>query len=214
MNCFYHSQKEGQYVCSKCGRTICFDCMDKHNDKVICKFCLNEVSNDNHSTSGFSTFCFSFFPGAGQMYLGLMNRGISIMALFFGFIFLITIFENVLFAFGIVIIVFYSFFDTFQLAKRIRCGEIIDNNNTLDSIMAKINQKHIAIGLIILGSMIMLNDVIKKLRFLNWILYDRIRNFIFPILLIIIGVVMIMRIKQNSEEIITETKKIDLNKNE
>ena len=33
--------------------------------------------------NGFWTFCFSLLPGAGEMYLGFMKMGISLMAIFF-----------------------------------------------------------------------------------------------------------------------------------
>ena len=33
---------------------------------------------------GFWTFCFSLIPGAGEMYLGFMKRGVSMMCLFLG----------------------------------------------------------------------------------------------------------------------------------
>ena len=31
----------------------------------------------------FFTFCFSLFPGAGEMYMGFMKAGVSLMLLFF-----------------------------------------------------------------------------------------------------------------------------------
>ena len=36
--------------------------------------------------NGFFTFCFSLMPGAGEMYLGFMKMGVSLMGLFFGII--------------------------------------------------------------------------------------------------------------------------------
>ena len=38
--------------------------------------------------SGFLTFCFSLIPGAGEMYMGFMKQGLSIMAAFWLMIFL------------------------------------------------------------------------------------------------------------------------------
>lgn len=38
--------------------------------------------------NGFFTFIFSFMPGAVEMYMGFMKSGLSIMALFFGSIFI------------------------------------------------------------------------------------------------------------------------------
>jgi hypothetical protein len=54
-------------------------------------------------------------PGAGQMYMGFMKRGLSLMAGFFLTIFLTYWLELNLFAFAIVIVWFYAFFDTFNL---------------------------------------------------------------------------------------------------
>jgi hypothetical protein len=65
--------------------------------------------------SGFLTFCFAFIPGAGQMYMGFMKRGISLMSSF-----ILLIFAAVWMHFGplllaLPVIWFYAFFDTFNL---------------------------------------------------------------------------------------------------
>ena len=36
--------------------------------------------------SGFLTFLFSWIPGAGEMYMGFMKMGVSLMGLFWGII--------------------------------------------------------------------------------------------------------------------------------
>ena len=36
--------------------------------------------------SGFLTFCFACLPGVGEMYLGYMKRGLSVMIAFWGLI--------------------------------------------------------------------------------------------------------------------------------
>jgi hypothetical protein len=65
--------------------------------------------------NSFLTFCFSFMPGAGQMYMGFMKRGISLMASFL--IIILTAmwlrFNSILLA--LPVIWFYAFFDTFNL---------------------------------------------------------------------------------------------------
>lgn len=43
--------------------------------------------------SGFLTFCFSLMPGAGEMYMGFMKQGVSIMAFFWLLIFFGGIFQ-------------------------------------------------------------------------------------------------------------------------
>ena len=66
--------------------------------------------------SGFLTFCFSFLPGAGEMYLGFMKMGISLMSLFCG-----VMAVSMLLNLGIIMLVdvviwFYSFFHVHNLA--------------------------------------------------------------------------------------------------
>lgn len=63
----------------------------------------------------FWTFCFSFIPGAGEMYMGFMKMGTSLMALAGGIIFLgVTLDMEVLILLD-VIVWFYSFFHVHNL---------------------------------------------------------------------------------------------------
>lgn len=65
--------------------------------------------------SGFWTFLFSWIPGAGEMYMGFMRMGVSLMGLFWGIIAL-SIFTNTGFLmFADVIVWFYSFFHAHNL---------------------------------------------------------------------------------------------------
>ncbi len=65
--------------------------------------------------NNFFTFIFSLIPGAGQMYMGFMKRGLSLMSVFFLIIFS-TIWQNIGPLFFIALIAwFYSFFDTHNL---------------------------------------------------------------------------------------------------
>lgn len=62
----------------------------------------------------FLTFCCSLFPGAGEMYLGFLKQGISIMCLFF----LLFSVGSILFPPSVTfcaVIWFYSFFHTHNL---------------------------------------------------------------------------------------------------
>lgn len=65
--------------------------------------------------SNFLTFCFSLLPGAGQMYMGFMKRGSSLMAYFFLTIFLSSWLGLGPLMFLMPIIWFYAFFDTHNL---------------------------------------------------------------------------------------------------
>ena len=65
--------------------------------------------------SSFLTFWFSLLPGAGQMYMGFMKRGVCLMSAFFLLIF-ISAFLNI----GAIMLImpilwFYAFFDTHNL---------------------------------------------------------------------------------------------------
>lgn len=62
--------------------------------------------------SKFLTFMCSLIPGAGQMYFGLYKKGISIMSLFCGIIFLATTLYLPSLTVILPIIYFYSFFES------------------------------------------------------------------------------------------------------
>ena len=65
--------------------------------------------------SGFWTFIFSLFPGAGEMYMGFLKQGASLMILFWG-IFALTAGFNLSFLMFLLPVVWcYSFFHTHSL---------------------------------------------------------------------------------------------------
>lgn len=68
--------------------------------------------------SGFLTFCFAFWPGAGHMYQGYMKRGISWMGAFILCATLISTFGTVLFSMLALLVWCAAFFDTFHVASR------------------------------------------------------------------------------------------------
>lgn len=64
----------------------------------------------------FLTFCCSCLPGAGEMYMGFMKTGVSLMALFFGSIFAATMLNIGPLMFITAIIWFFGFFHANHLA--------------------------------------------------------------------------------------------------
>lgn len=58
------------------------------------------------------------FPGAGQMYLGLQKRGLQLMVIFLGSIYILDLLNLSLFLFLIPVIWFYSFFDALQQVSK------------------------------------------------------------------------------------------------
>ena len=62
--------------------------------------------------NGFLAFCFAFIPGGGQMYLGMMKKGLLLMGLFSAISFaMMTLYLDFLGCL-LPVIWFYSFFDT------------------------------------------------------------------------------------------------------
>ncbi len=70
--------------------------------------------------NSFLTFCFAFIPGAGQMYLGFIKRGVSFMAAFFLMIAISGNFRINAVMWLLPIIFFVAFFDTFNLARKLK----------------------------------------------------------------------------------------------
>ncbi|WP_376768982.1 multi-tm2 domain protein [Paenibacillus xylanilyticus] len=60
----------------------------------------------------------SAFPGAGHLYLGLQKRGMQLMFLFLGSIYVLDLLHLSVFLFMIPLIWFYSFFDGLQCSSR------------------------------------------------------------------------------------------------
>ena len=67
----------------------------------------------------FFTFCFSFIPGAGQMYQAYMKRGVSLMSLFAVFCAITFSTSMPIFAIPLPIIYAYSFFDTYNIRNKL-----------------------------------------------------------------------------------------------
>ena len=61
------------------------------------------------------TFLFAMFPGAGQMYLGYMKRGVYLMTAFWLIVVLMGFLGMSFLAFFLPVIWFYAFFDTLNL---------------------------------------------------------------------------------------------------
>lgn len=122
--------------------------------------------------NGFLTFCFSFIPGAGQMYQGYMKRGLSIMLLFGIFTGITGVAGTPILAIPIPIIFAYSFFDTFNI--RNRTGEqnqikddYVWNDFSDKDIFKGIKEKKInnflGVVLIVIGIYILLDSVLSNI---------------------------------------------------
>ena len=71
--------------------------------------------------NGFLTFIFACIPGAGQMYYGYMQRGLSIAMMLILCVMAATVINPLLFL--CLVIWMYSFFDTYDLIRHMAAGE-------------------------------------------------------------------------------------------
>lgn len=144
----------------------------------------------------FWTFAFACVPGAGQMYLTYMKRGLSLMTLFFGIgtIIALTRMEELLFIAPIIWA--YSFFDTFNIrnASVEELEEMPDkfilNLDDSDYVKKFWSKRHFGIGfmLVVIGTYIMLiNTGILPLVITQWV-QRYFPTFVITIILIAVGV--------------------------
>lgn len=133
--------------------------------------------------NGFLTFIFSLLPGAGEMYMGFMKQGVSLMAMFFAVIFLTSWMRaDVLMCAGIVIWC-YSFFHVHNLrALPDEQFQAVEDKFLLPFNDADINfnfsnnkvQKAGAVALILIGASLVWNyllDLIDWSILPEWLYY-------------------------------------------
>lgn len=65
----------------------------------------------------FLVFCCAFVPGAGQMYLGMMKKGLALTSLFWGLIAVSVMLRLGVLSLFLPVVWFYAFFDTFNSAR-------------------------------------------------------------------------------------------------
>ena len=127
--------------------------------------------------NGFLTFIFACIPGAGQMYYGYMQRGLSIAMMLILCMMAATVIQPLLFL--CLVIWMYSFFDTYDLIRHMAAGEpkedsllVLGNYEELKKLVPQHNRL-IGWGLIGFGV---------------WALYDLlIGNWVYKILTNVLG---------------------------
>lgn len=110
--------------------------------------------------SKFWTFCFSFMPGAVEMYMGCMKMGTSIMGAFIASLFLTALFDCGPLLFASALIWFYGFFHARNMAamtqeelNQVEDEYLFDFTDSKAGSLKNIliNQRIIAYGLIGIG---------------------------------------------------------------
>ncbi len=127
--------------------------------------------------NGFLTFIFACIPGAGQMYYGYMQRGLSLITMFIG-CFIVGAIINPLAALAIIVWM-YSFFDTYDLVRHLAAGDPKEDGLLLvgnfDDVKKLIPQHTKLVGWGLIG-------------FGVWALYDLlIGNWVYKILTNVLG---------------------------
>lgn len=170
--------------------------------------------------SKFLTFCCALIPGAGQMYHGLLKRGLSMMLLFWGIIAVSVLLYIPVINFALPIVWFYSFFDAvnrintpideLRLIKDEYAFNIdIPKNNTFASL---IKRRHLWIGwgLALVGVYSVLKVIADRLfqygYYMDDQMYYMIRQILnslpallVPIICIFIGIKLLSTTTQKKE---------------
>ncbi|MFA9375189.1 MAG: hypothetical protein ACERKZ_00400 [Lachnotalea sp.] len=166
---------------------------------------------------GFWTFIFSFIPGAGEMHMGFMKQGISIMVVFWMCIGLASFLNMGPLLYGLPLLWFYSFFNVHNLRSlteeefysiedeyAFRLDEVISNKRDF----VKKHRYIIAIGLILVGCSILWDNSYRLLadilpNYFSDIIYrigDMVPQLVWGFVIIGIGVSMVRGKKKELED--------------
>jgi len=157
MTCKTHPEQKAADTCSHCGNWLCDECVVNTQGKKFCRPCLAVLANEPppEDCAGRAPapppagdgrilwgllFLFSFLPGANYMYMGLLKRGLATMSCFFLLIFMVSSTNmplQLMLIFAIPVVAIASFFDGFNLRRRINAGEEVrdDIGDSLNGIL-------------------------------------------------------------------------------
>ncbi|MGD9678690.1 MAG: hypothetical protein AB7V16_10150 [Vulcanibacillus sp.] len=144
------------------------------------------------------TFFLSFVPGTGHLYLGLMNRGLQFLLLFFGAMFISNLLVSELFEFLLPVIWIYCLFDALQQYNKIQeTNEVID---TPIIELTKFIKSNVLIGWALIAFGVFLFIEKFFLQNYGWLYSATFRTVLFAVMLIIIGIYLLMgrKIKKSS----------------
>ena len=176
--------------------------------------------------NGFLTFLFSLVPGAGEMYMGFMKQGVTLMGAFFLLIFLASWLNLGPLLVALPVLWCYSFFHVHNL-KNLPDEEFyaieddflfhVDRVLPKDFNMSKNSRKLLSLILIIVGAVILWNNLIYLIRWLlpdylmdwYWAFMNRVPQLVVAVLLIAGGVWLIRGKRRELEKEEQEEKESD-----
>jgi len=207
VRCSVHIDREAVNTCSLCGDSLCQECLVQLVDKSYCRKCLQQKISEpvnpvilsaaeevslveaGEKKSRLWAFVFSLVPGVGYLYLGLMNRGLQTMVLFFGAIFVASFigFGEIM-ALIVPVVMFYSIFDTQQLVKSINAGDRPEDKQFFDIKQIPYTHNWIGWGLIVIGIL----ALIRHVPFF-WSFWPTFNRLLPPVMIIGIGILILYR---------------------
>lgn len=156
--------------------------------------------------SRFLTFLFGMIPGAGQMYLGYMKRGVSLMGAFALIITVAAFFNLPFLTFLLPVIWFYAFFDALNLRSLTfdtRCIQDdflfhLDDLRSWD-VVGFARRRHLLVGILCIfaGIYIILQNIISPIfvrLFDSWVIYNIIQTLptlVLAVVIILLGLRLI-----------------------
>lgn len=175
--CHLHTDRAPSGLCHACGKPACADCLVELDGATYCKPCLRaRMQAPRRTHSGFVRLVLSVVPGAGHMYLGLMNRGLQLMTLTFGIATLLNLLSSDVWAMLLATSVFYSVFDCREASLRLKQGQEVPDSplvawNTLSS------SRLVAYALILVGVLGIYKVMVRELG--SWLALNSIAFFRF-----------------------------------
>ena len=177
--------------------------------------------------NGFWMFIFSFVPGCGEMYLGFMKMGLSLMVVFFGLFALATWLNLSVLIFAAAVVWFYSFFHARNMAAMSDQEILETEDDYLFHIPEDLAERELkgkyrkwaAILLIIFGVILLYQNVMYLIgevfyeqipyevySFFTQILGERVPQIVVAVLIILLGVKLISGKKKELSELGEETE--------
>lgn len=211
MKCKYHKESEAKFICDKCKQPICEECSVDVNGNKICSSCIQKsvfVDKAQYHKGGFfesfAFFCFAVVPGAAQMYMNLFKRGFQLM---FGFIASIVLFSYINTESMIPLVIiptwFFSFFDSYAIRRRLREGELVEDNTIFDYNILTANKKILGLVMLVLGLLGVANafenSIIRNI--FGGQLYWAVKRSIIPAALVLAGVYVLRKSKKTENDV-------------
>jgi len=199
LRCYLHPEAEARLTCALCGRALCDSCAVQVEGKAYCRPCLKEaVGADGRETlvrgarSPALVFLFSLLPGAGHMYMGFMRRGLQLMVLFFGTIWLGSLstpigISDLVTVLAAPVVWFYSFFDSLGISGRLARGEVVADRGIFAG-NGTFTPAAWGWALVVIGALLLLGNFMYLLpaAVITWM-----RRTVPPLVLIALGVAVL-----------------------